>query len=206
MQGESRLDLGPDVVQRFLPHRRPFLFVDRVSAFRGGTRPTLRALRWVSANDPVFEGHLPGREVWPGVLTIEGMGQASLLLATFASFDQALVERGRDLAVLLDGLAALEARATWQPFRSESVHALEALIAEVAEERVLGTSAAVDVKLTAPVFPGQLLTYDVTLTHRMDSLARFAVRAEVGDREVARGTMTGSFRGLRRDRALELRA
>lgn len=62
-----------------LPHRYPFLLVDRVLAFDKGK--TIRALKNVSINEPFFTGHFPHRPVMPGVLMLEAMAQAAALLA-----------------------------------------------------------------------------------------------------------------------------
>lgn len=68
-----------------LPHRYPFLLVDRVLDIdTEGNK--IRAIKNVSINEPFFGGHFPKRPVMPGVLILESMAQASLLLA-FASLD-----------------------------------------------------------------------------------------------------------------------
>ena len=77
---KTTLELGPDVVQRLIPHRRPLLMVDRIEVFEDGDQPTLFASRYISSNEPVFDGHFPGLHLWPGVYTIEGLLQASNLL------------------------------------------------------------------------------------------------------------------------------
>jgi 3-hydroxymyristoyl/3-hydroxydecanoyl-(acyl carrier protein) dehydratase len=61
-------------IMRILPHRYPFLLVDRVIEVDGEKR--LVALKNVSVNEPFFAGHFPGAPVMPGVLTIEAMAQA----------------------------------------------------------------------------------------------------------------------------------
>ncbi len=66
-------------VLRYLPHRYPFLLVDRVTECREGEH--LRAYKNVSYNEPFFTGHFPGRPVFPGVLILEAMAQATGLLA-----------------------------------------------------------------------------------------------------------------------------
>lgn len=76
---KTTLELGPDVVQRLIPHRRPLLMVDRIESFEDGPTPALTASRFISANEPVFDGHFPGLSLWPGVYTIEGLLQASNL-------------------------------------------------------------------------------------------------------------------------------
>lgn len=62
-----------------LPHRYPFLLVDRVLAIEKGKH--IRALKNVTINEPFFEGHFPHRPVMPGVLMLEALAQAAALLA-----------------------------------------------------------------------------------------------------------------------------
>lgn len=62
-----------------LPHRYPFLLVDRVLALDKGK--SIKALKNVSINEPFFEGHFPHRPVMPGVLMLESLAQAAALLA-----------------------------------------------------------------------------------------------------------------------------
>lgn len=62
-----------------LPHRYPFLLVDRVLMIEKGVR--IKALKNVTINEPFFEGHFPHRPVMPGVLMLEALAQAAALLA-----------------------------------------------------------------------------------------------------------------------------
>lgn len=62
-----------------LPHRYPFLLVDRVLAVEPGK--SIRALKNVTINEPFFTGHFPHRPVMPGVLMLEAMAQTAGLLA-----------------------------------------------------------------------------------------------------------------------------
>jgi 3-hydroxyacyl-[acyl-carrier-protein] dehydratase len=62
-----------------LPHRYPFLLVDRVLELEKGKR--IQALKNVTINEPFFVGHFPHRPVMPGVLMLEAMAQAAALLA-----------------------------------------------------------------------------------------------------------------------------
>jgi 3-hydroxyacyl-[acyl-carrier-protein] dehydratase len=66
-------------ILQFLPHRYPFLLVDRVLELEPGDR--IVALKNVTINEPFFQGHFPGKPVMPGVLIIEAMAQAGGLLA-----------------------------------------------------------------------------------------------------------------------------
>ncbi|MGQ0709883.1 MAG: 3-hydroxyacyl-ACP dehydratase FabZ [Rhodoferax sp.] len=62
-----------------LPHRYPFLLVDRVLSIDKGK--SIRALKNVTMNEPFFTGHFPHRPVMPGVLQLESMAQVAALLA-----------------------------------------------------------------------------------------------------------------------------
>ncbi len=62
-----------------LPHRYPFLLVDRVLEIDKGK--SIRALKNVTINEPFFQGHFPQRPVMPGVLMLEALAQAAALLA-----------------------------------------------------------------------------------------------------------------------------
>ncbi|HVQ64135.1 MAG TPA: 3-hydroxyacyl-ACP dehydratase FabZ [Terriglobia bacterium] len=70
-------------ILKILPHRYPFLLVDRVIEVDGDRR--LVALKNVSINEPFFEGHFPGAPVMPGVLTIEAMAQAGAIMGLLHS-------------------------------------------------------------------------------------------------------------------------
>jgi len=67
-------------ILKILPHRYPFLLVDRVLDYE--IDKTLTAIKNVSINEPFFGGHFPHRPVFPGVLLIEAMAQASAILAS----------------------------------------------------------------------------------------------------------------------------
>ncbi|ARR50020.1 TPA: 3-hydroxyacyl-ACP dehydratase FabZ [Photobacterium damselae] len=66
-------------IQQLLPHRYPFLMIDRVVNYEEGK--TLTAIKNVSINEPQFTGHFPNMPVFPGVLILEAMAQATGLLA-----------------------------------------------------------------------------------------------------------------------------
>ena len=65
-------------IRKLLPHRYPFLLVDRVIALQPNA--SIHAYKNVSVNEPFFQGHFPGHPVMPGVLIIEALAQASGLL------------------------------------------------------------------------------------------------------------------------------
>ena len=91
-------------IMDFLPHRYPFLLVDRVLDYKKGE--TLHAIKNVSFNEPQFTGHFPNTPVFPGVMILEAMAQATGILGfktaqekekdelyLFASIDNAKFKR-----------------------------------------------------------------------------------------------------------------
>lgn len=66
-------------IQKILPHRYPFLLVDRITALVDGK--SIEGYKNVSISEPVFQGHFPDHPIYPGVMIIEGMAQAGGVLA-----------------------------------------------------------------------------------------------------------------------------
>ena len=66
-------------IMDMLPHRYPFLLVDRVTDYEDGK--WLRAVKNVTVNEPCFTGHFPAKPIFPGVLILEAMAQATGILA-----------------------------------------------------------------------------------------------------------------------------
>ncbi|MFN3702347.1 3-hydroxyacyl-ACP dehydratase FabZ [Thermomonas sp.] len=73
-----QLPVTSSEIEHLLPHRYPFLLVDRVVEFEKDTR--VLAYKNVSYNEPFFNGHFPGHKVMPGVLVVEALAQAGGLL------------------------------------------------------------------------------------------------------------------------------
>ena len=74
----TQLDINQ--IQQILPHRYPFLMIDRVIKVDPGK--SLTAIKNISVNEPFFEGHFPHYPVFPGVLMLECIAQASAILAS----------------------------------------------------------------------------------------------------------------------------
>ena len=85
-------------ILRKLPHRYPFLLVDRVLEIEKGVR--IKALKNVTINEPFFVGHFPARPVMPGVLMLEALAQAVAIL----SFESVDSEPGEDTVVYFAGI------------------------------------------------------------------------------------------------------
>ncbi len=72
-------------IKKMLPHKYPFLLVDRVLAYEKGV--WIKTIKNVTFNEPFFMGHFPNRSVMPGVLVVEAMAQSGGILA-FLSMDE----------------------------------------------------------------------------------------------------------------------
>jgi len=72
-------------IQKILPHRYPFLLLDRVTKLEKGV--SIEGYKNVSISEPIFQGHFPDHPIYPGVMIIEGMAQAGGVLAFQSSSD-----------------------------------------------------------------------------------------------------------------------
>lgn len=75
------LPMGIVEIERLLPHRFPFLLLDRIVEFT--PRQRIVALKNVTANEPFFQGHFPGYPIMPGVLLLEALAQAGALMILY---------------------------------------------------------------------------------------------------------------------------
>ena len=85
-------------IMSLLPHRYPFLLVDRVTDYELGQ--SIQAYKNITINEPCFTGHFPGEPIFPGVLILEAMAQAAGILGfkTMGSSDQLYLYAGIDKA------------------------------------------------------------------------------------------------------------
>ena len=82
IQDEEVQVLGPQQILKLLPHRYPFLLVDRIVEIRGDR--SCIGIKNVTFNEPFFAGHFPSTPVMPGVLLIEGMAQTAGAMCTLS--------------------------------------------------------------------------------------------------------------------------
>ena len=171
MSAAVELRLGRAEVEALLPHRPPLLLVEAVEKY-AAEGPELWCSYPVPEGAPVLAGHFPGRPIWPGTYTIEGLAQACALALIVDA-----IARG-------DGEPDLAARIRARCERPGSAGALFLV--------------NVGVKLVRPVLPGDRLDYRVRATHRLDALCRLETSALVRGGEVAVGRLTVAGEGTPR--------
>ncbi len=76
---ERKFHMDIREIRDFLPHRYPFLLVDRILDVEPGVK--IRGLKNVTMNEPFFQGHFPGEPIMPGVLILEAMAQTGIIFA-----------------------------------------------------------------------------------------------------------------------------
>jgi len=99
-------------IQKILPHRYPFLLVDRVTDLT--PKESIIAYKNVSISEPVFQGHFPGHPIYPGVMILEGMAQAGGILA-FKSMDNVSEEEIANKVVYFMSIDKAKFRAPVKP-------------------------------------------------------------------------------------------
>jgi 3-hydroxyacyl-[acyl-carrier-protein] dehydratase len=99
-------------IQKILPHRYPFLLVDRVTDLV--QKESIIAYKNVSISEPVFQGHFPGHPIYPGVMILEGMAQAGGILA-FKSMDGVTEEEIQNKVVYFMSIDKAKFRAPVKP-------------------------------------------------------------------------------------------
>ena len=104
-------------IQHLLPHRYPFLLVDRVVALEPEKR--VLAYKNVSINEPFFQGHFPSKPVMPGVLMLEAMAQACALL----SFETEGISLGDDQVFYFVGIDGARFKRPVEPGDQLILHA-----------------------------------------------------------------------------------
>ena len=80
------LPINYEDIVKLLPHRYPFLMVDRIIEMELGERVV--GIKNVTANEPFFQGHFPGNPIMPGVLIVEAMAQVGGVLARLSIFGE----------------------------------------------------------------------------------------------------------------------
>jgi 3-hydroxyacyl-[acyl-carrier-protein] dehydratase len=148
------------LIQRLIPHRFPFLLVDRIVEL--SPNKFARGVKCVTFNEPFFQGHFPVKPIMPGVLITEALGQCGGVMLRLSE----LSARGDDFEQLL------------------------ASEADTVNGQKLGYLARSDMRFLKTVVPGDVLILEVRLLARAGGLIQLAVRALVEAEVVAEGKIS----------------
>jgi 3-hydroxymyristoyl/3-hydroxydecanoyl-(acyl carrier protein) dehydratase len=190
-----QLSLGPDVIKWLIPHRRPFLMVDRVIYFSDEPQPTLRAIKYLSGNESFFQGHFPAIMLMPGALAFEGLGQTNNLLAVILALRDMYKEKGHDPDEVAVELEQLELGYSLSLQYKPTKHKMLDELKQKAKESTYGLVGAANIKFLKPIFAGNQIEYESVLTGTFDNLLHYQVVATVGGNIKVKGTMS-SVKGI----------
>ena len=138
------LPLGIDDIRRIIPHRYPFLFVDKITEFDDSVR--IVGIKNVSANEPYFQGHFPNKPIMPGVIILEALAQMGAIFAKLSS-------------------------------------------GGVGDGKLIVFAGAESVRFRKLVFPGDVLSMEISSHRRRGTLWRVEAKASVGDSVVTEATL-----------------
>ena len=199
-----KLSLGPEIVQRLMPHRRPYLMVDRIVSFSSEPAPCLRTVKYLSVNEPFFDGHFPRIALMPGAMSFEGLGQTAHLLAVICALRDGLLALGSSEQELFDGLANVEYGYTLNPaFKPEKAGDFNRIVDKLAASSY-GMVGAAHLKFLEPVFPGNPVEFEAALSGTFDDYQNFQVEAFVNCRTKVKGTLS-SIKGMGVSSMLDVR-
>ncbi|SDY98557.1 3-hydroxyacyl-ACP dehydratase FabZ [Thermoactinomyces sp. DSM 45892] len=164
--------MNADEIRKLLPHRWPFLLLDRVTELKPGVSGV--GIKNVTISEPFFEGHFPNESIMPGVLIVEALAQMTAVVYCTGAL-QAMRE------------AEQEAVATAE-VQVEPVEEIDI------SSRVGYLVAIRDMKFMKPVVPGDQLLLKVKIGRSLGILSKVNVAAYVGKECVVEGTLSVSQR------------
>jgi 3-hydroxyacyl-[acyl-carrier-protein] dehydratase len=184
------LSLGSGVVLLLLPHRPPLLLVDRIEGYTRQGRPTLRASRALSVNEPFVSTDLPLPPVLPRSLLLEGMVQAAGALQVFVAVQRDLEALGRSADELIKALRNADIGYRLEPGYTPGLgeDILGAIIA--AGHARVGALGASQVKFVRNAFPGDVLEYELRLVREAGDAQHFEAEVSVREKLVAQGMLS----------------
>lgn len=161
-----KVKLDQSIIQRMLPHRYPFLLIDRVTELEPGKSAV--GIKNVTINEPYFQGHFPGEPIVPGVLLLESLAQ---------------------LTAVMYGAESLPPETDWAHISADSFSGMDlgGKVGYLAEIR--------NVKYKATVHPGDTLELHAAKKAQMGLLSQIEVSARVEGQIVVQGQITVSQKG-----------
>ena len=177
-----------NVIRHFLPHRYPFVMVECVQSFTGGDDPVLDATFVVSPDAYIFQLS-DDSHTWPSSFVIEGLGQSCALLSIVWSLQKQCISRGQAPERVFELLHQFEAHPEQMNADPSSESHKDIPLPGIPYNNVL---ASVNLDILNDAYIGDTIHYQVTRSHALQEMSRFAVHARVNERDLVKGFLVGT--------------
>jgi 3-hydroxymyristoyl/3-hydroxydecanoyl-(acyl carrier protein) dehydratase len=177
--------LGLGVIKRLLPHRPPFLMIDRVEGYSKTPRPSLGAIRGFTATEAFFEGHFPGLPLVPATLLIESLAQTAMLLQVIHGLQKDAEAAGQDPNAVTAALRNLDLG--YRMAEGYSPNVQNEFLG--AARTHFGLMTASNVKILKPVFPGDQVALEARLVREVSNVCHYEADAQCRGQLVAQGML-----------------
>lgn len=181
-----------NVIRHFLPHRYPFVMVERVHSFTGGDAPALDASFVVSADTYIFKISQEST-TWPSAFVIEGLGQSCALLSIVWALQKQCISKGMAPEGVFELLHQFEESPDLINNDVSSESPLGDVLPGIPYNNLL---ASVNLDILNEAYIGDTIHYKVTRSHSLNDMSRFAVHARVEERDLVQGFLVGTTNSL----------
>lgn len=178
------------VITLLVPHRKPFLMVDRITFYDGGKTPSLHA-NYVLSDRGLLYSSEKAHDHWPSMYVIEGLGQCCNLMIVISALEKYLVEAGLKFNSMGEVLKRL-----MNEEHDEVTRILKSVLNQRLKEMYssVGFVGSAEMEITGYARPGQTVFYETQLNHTYGSLYYSTVRAYTNNDLIARGSMVSASR------------
>lgn len=173
-----------------LPHRLPFLMVDKITSYSGGKNPSLLANYEITGGGPLCSPDEVD-DHWPSVYIIEGLGQCCNLMIVISALEKRLVEAGLKFNSIGEVLRRL---------MNDEPDEITSILKSALNQRLIepyssvGFVGSAEMEITGYARQGQVVSYETQLNQVFGSLYYSTVRAYTNNHQIARGTMVSATR------------
>jgi len=173
-----------------LPHRLPFLMVDTITFYRGGTNPSLHAIYTLTDSEPLYSTD-EALDHWPSMYIIEGLGQSCNLMIIISALEKTLVEADLKFNSLDEVLKRL---------MNDEPDEITRILKSALNQRLMepyssvGFLGSAEMEITGYARQGQTVSYEVQQNQVFGSLYYSTVRAYTNNNLIARGTLVSASR------------
>jgi 3-hydroxymyristoyl/3-hydroxydecanoyl-(acyl carrier protein) dehydratase len=173
---------GTSFIKSLIPHREPFLMVDRIIGYESGSSPAIICEKSILDSETVLDNS--GNPHWPEVNIIEGLGQSSLLVSVVKWLDNYHRSENNGQNLFTEDKISANRDVFFQELQKKL---------EEVNINVIGLSASVEINILDRVPPGETLTFQSQENFVFNDKRHYNVKAFLGEKVIAEGTMIGAF-------------